>query len=405
MSAWEYCSSVRILLRCLPIPVSMRTRQHAHAFFVSRSNIGTANRQPEVFTHSLKTSKLMGNTNYLKVLSFVFWLALMIGSCYLTVESLDLLTGWPVFILWILSLACFTLASIGTKLICDSLNSSLFITGRGLKLTLGIIFLLVFWVIFSFPTNTHTLFYDSAIKNILTEDIAETREALSKLANTDSRVEKLENEKQATSQNLETITLNYLNEVNNPKNFGHGEVAEKHLAKFNTKLKSLGYTEIIEAITPYPKKKSDLREYTQQMIRTLNNAHKSAVDNYYNPKIAAAKDPRKTKQFTDNIKQLNKLEKYLASHPDCDEPTRQTEQMLSKCYNQIYTNTTPADSRFSGETKTERVRSVIQLVKDFFTDNIPGGRDLTFFIILALIIDVAGFIFFFYATKQSTTIN
>ncbi|MBR6482565.1 MAG: hypothetical protein IKT26_04970, partial [Bacteroidaceae bacterium] len=115
---------------------------------------------------------------------------------------------------------------------------------------------------------------------------------------------------------------------------------------------------------------------------------------------AATKDSKKTKQFTDNINLLSRLEKHLADNPTCDEPTRKTEQLLSKCYNQIYTNTTPPDSRFYGETKTERVRSVIQLVKDFFTGNIPGNRDLTYFIIIALIIDIAGFIFFFYATKQ-----
>lgn len=342
----------------------------------------------------------MGNTNYLKVLSFAFWLALMIGSCYLTVESLDLLTGWPVFILWILSLACFTLASIGTKLICDSLNTALFITGRGMKLTLGIIFLLVFWLIFSFPTNTHTLFYDSAIKNILTEDIAETKEALSKLANTDSRVEQLENEKLAKATELSTIIENYVAEVNNPQNLGHGNKAEKHLAEFNAKLVPLGCKIKAESLKPYPTKKSQLRDYTERMTTKLVSIAGTAIANYYNPKIAATKDSKKTKQFTDNINLLSRLEKHLADNPTCDEPTRKTEQLLSKCYNQIYTNTTPPDSRFYGETKTERVRSVIQLVKDFFTGDIPGNRDLTYFIIIALIIDIAGFIFFFYATKQ-----
>ena len=140
-----------------------------------------------------------------------------------------------------------------------------------MKLTLGIIFLLVFWLIFSFPTNTHTLFYDSAIKNILTEDIAETKEALSKLANTDSRVEQLENEKLAKATELSTIIENYIAEVNNPQNLGHGNKAEKHLAEFNAKLIPLGCNTKAESLKPYPTKKNQLRDYTERMSSKLVN--------------------------------------------------------------------------------------------------------------------------------------
>ena len=113
----------------------------------------------------------MGQNNLLKIISALAFLALAAVSCWATQESLHLLLpSWPVVICWIVTIAFFVIASLGTKLIVDSLNQNVYITKRGEKLIGGILIVIAFWLLFSMPTNTHTFFYRNAISSIASED-------------------------------------------------------------------------------------------------------------------------------------------------------------------------------------------------------------------------------------------
>ena len=126
----------------------------------------------------------MGKTNYLKLGSALAFLALAAVSCWATQESLHLLLpSWPQALCWVVTVAFFFIASWGTKLIVDSFNANAYVEKRGLRLLAGIGIMLVFWLIFSMPTNTHTFFYRNAISGVASSDITATKGYLDQLKN------------------------------------------------------------------------------------------------------------------------------------------------------------------------------------------------------------------------------
>lgn len=146
----------------------------------------------------------MGQNNILKIISVFAFIALAAVSCWATQESLHLLLpSWPQAICWIVTVAFFIIASVGTKLIVDSLNQNVYIEKRGMKLLGGILIVLVFWLMFSMPTNTHTFFYRNAIGSIASEDITTTKGYLDQLKN-NTLTEKKIQDKQTEVSNVST---------------------------------------------------------------------------------------------------------------------------------------------------------------------------------------------------------
>ena len=69
----------------------------------------------------------MNQTNYLKLFSVLAFLAFAAVSCWATAESLQLLLpSWPIFACWIVTIGFFIIASLGTKMIVDSLNQNIY---------------------------------------------------------------------------------------------------------------------------------------------------------------------------------------------------------------------------------------------------------------------------------------
>lgn len=97
--------------------------------------------------------------------SLIAFLILAGISCWATEKSLHMLlpAGWPEILVWGITIAFFVVASIGTKLIADSLMSNEFVENRKGKLWGGIFLVIFFWLIMSMPTNTHTFFYNDKI--------------------------------------------------------------------------------------------------------------------------------------------------------------------------------------------------------------------------------------------------
>ena len=82
----------------------------------------------------------MNQTNYLKLFSVLAFLAFAAVSCWATAESLQLLLpSWPSFACWIVTIGFFIIASLGTKMIVDSLNQNIYMEKRGTKLFLGVL--------------------------------------------------------------------------------------------------------------------------------------------------------------------------------------------------------------------------------------------------------------------------
>ncbi len=80
---------------------------------------------------------------------------------------------------------------------------------RGKKLILGIVLLLVFWLVCSMPTNTHTFFYRSFINQKIETDISRTQGYLAQIKN-NVVTEKLIQSKIAELENNVNVRLGEL---------------------------------------------------------------------------------------------------------------------------------------------------------------------------------------------------
>ena len=88
--------------------------------------------------------------NYMKLLSLLAFVAFAAVSCWATAESLHLLLpSWPVVLCWIVTIGFFVIASLGSKMIVDSMNPNIYQERRGLTLMGGLFLLLVFWLVCS----------------------------------------------------------------------------------------------------------------------------------------------------------------------------------------------------------------------------------------------------------------
>ena len=101
-------------------------------------------------------------------------------SCWATEKSLHMLlpAGWPEVLVWGITIAFFIVASIGTKLIADSLMSQGYVENRKGKLWGGVLLVVFFWLLMSMPTNTHTFFYNDKIGSTISKDIETTNKYL-----------------------------------------------------------------------------------------------------------------------------------------------------------------------------------------------------------------------------------
>ena len=130
----------------------------------------------------------MGQTNYLKILWGLLYLLFATISCIVTEESIHLsFPTYSVPMCWIITVGFYVIASIGGALLLDSLSRHPVITfidvkrHRGACLTIGVLILLFFWLVFSMPTNTHTFLYHNQIDKTISEDITVTNNYLNQL--------------------------------------------------------------------------------------------------------------------------------------------------------------------------------------------------------------------------------
>lgn len=141
--------------------------------------------------------------------SFVAFLILAGISCWATEKSLHMLlpATWHEIIVWGITIAFFVVASIGTKLIVDSLLSQGFIENRKAKLCGGTILVIFFWLLMSMPTNTHTFFYKDKIGSTISKDIEITNKYLQQIVDlgADSKTVVLDARGKAIKDSVENL--------------------------------------------------------------------------------------------------------------------------------------------------------------------------------------------------------
>ncbi len=366
----------------------------------------------------------MNNNNFLKIFSIIAFVAFMLVSCWATVESLHMSLVWPKPFFWVVAIGLFVISSLGTKLIVDSFNQRIRVDNRGWHLVGGIVLLLIFWVMFSLPTNTHTFFYNAKIRTVVQGDIKRTEYYLQQLSNNS----KVEDAIKAAQTNYEEKVWDafraFKEEIENSINTGYGPVAKERLADLNAvlggeplKLLSGNFSSAIkrqQLIAQYQsmvnekveqKKKEIARSMTPQDVVTFKTDADKALKKLKKADEVIADYKSKNKMIPSKILReqiepiINNGYKVISANRDYVDFLKDAKgQYVDR---DVYTEKRAANGEvIEPETKTLRMFNVLSVWQDFFKGKYKG-MGFFYWILIAVLVDLAGFIFFDIAFRRT----
>lgn len=349
----------------------------------------------------------MNENKFIKMFTLTGFIVFAAVSCWATTESLHLLLpSWPIIFCWAITIGFFFIASWGTKMIADSLNQNVYMEKRGATLAGGIIIVLIFWLLCSMPTNTHTFFFRNLIDQKVTNDIASTQGYLSQIKDntvTEGRIQarcaEVENQIHTKLQSLEA-------EIKNPLNPGNGPETKKILGEI-AQILGVSKIPILSGKGNSISERNTLYQaYRDEILLMLDNKKmniwKEMLPSNDNYRKVAAKD----------WKNLELIKKYIGdgqlSLTDADGVKKVCDN-LNQSYSTIKTyqqfvdfkdeNDKEAYTAENPQTKVSRLLSVYDVWVDFLTGK-EGGRAFAFWIIISILIDIAAFIFFDIAFRK-----
>jgi len=355
----------------------------------------------------------MDQNKFLKIFALVAFVSLMLVSCWATVESLHLLLpSWPVPAFWVITVIVFIFTSMCVKYIVDSFDQRVRIDNRGWRLIGGVLLFTFCWIVIILPTNTHTFFYRSAIKDVLIKDLTETKGKLQNLSNEGDAGKIIAQDKVDFKNKIDGLFAKFAAEINNPGNMGWADKAEAVIIELEGELGEIqrlqlrsnsfeGRQELVQAMRDQIDKLlvSKLTVYDQRLANINRELDKPAIQNLIN--------------------EIQRVQNKMQAEPNNnDEPTEKTSNVLSQAYKIIdnycdvlkneFEKSYPEKIKmaivdkkaYSGVSKTERMRKVYEVWKDFFA-GVFAGRGFLFWVLVAAIVDVLGFISFDLAFKIS----
>lgn len=350
---------------------------------------------------------VMNQTNYLKLFSLIAFFAFAAISCWATAESLHLLLpNLPKIVCWAITIGFFFIASWGSKMIVDSLDQNIYQEKRGLKLVLGIIILIIFWLICSMPTNTHTFFYRNIISDKVNTDLSVTRGYLGQIKNN------TRNKDQATLKinelrNEIDILLGELKaEIESEVNPGFGPKSKEILRKFADKL-GVAKIEPLSYKGVSKQERAKLIDTYRKKILTLTDTR---ADNIMSHILTPNSDNMKEVKVHDE--NLALVKKYIDEGTidlneandikDVCDKLNTGYNTIKKNRNFVNFNSELDEAKYTADNPVTEVKRTIS-VFDVWTDFLKGeysGYGFTFWIIISVLVDVAAFIFFDIAFKE-----
>lgn len=285
-------------------------------------------------------------------------------------------------------------------MICDSFDRHNYVEKRGAKLMGGIAIMFFFWLLCSMPTNTHTFLFKSVISDKVTQDIATTEGYLKQIQDNVVSKDAINLKIEELREAVEAKLVDLAAELNNPNNPGNGPEANRILRELAPIL-GVDKIEPLSGPVNTVQDRNNLVDAYRSKIYAIRDAKAKSIeakmsptsDNYQkdaksrleelqvvSDKIAKSElDLGDAKDFEEVCKKINlgyetiKMYKdYVSFNNDADE--------------KLYT----ADKSI---TNVQRMKSVIEVWKDFFAGEF-AGHGVFFWILLSILVDVGGFIFF-----------
>lgn len=353
----------------------------------------------------------MESKNYLKIVYLLAFIAFAGVSCWATAESLHLLLSqWPTAMCWVVTVGFFIIASFGTKMIVDSLNQNIYMDKRGSKLVMGVIIVLVFWLVCSMPTNTHTFFYRTVVNDVVNNDIQKSKNYLTQVKDNANNTEQANIKVQELKNKIDVLLGELESEIMNEANPGFGPKSEEIFRKF-AKVLDVDKIEPLNAKASTKQERMKLCDAYRQKIYTIADSKARSI-------IASITSPstENQKEASTMVKNLDIMKKAidngdidLNNAEDMENPGGVCDK-LNNAYNIIKKNDQfvnfkseedkAAFTAPSPVTKTKRLISVFDAWEGYFKGDFEG-HGFVFWIIISILVDIAAFIFFDLAFKKT----
>ena len=360
-------------------------------------------------------------TNWKNILAWIAFAALAAISCYLTSESLyNLYPNVPKIIMWVVAIVFYVVASICFTMFLKAFDKDEYFrpgpfTSRAGHLAFGVLGLVFFWLVFSMPTNTHTLMYIDSVVPVLQGDIDNTKGYLEGLTTKggNTAIANLQNEYTQKEEEVNGILRQMQNEIDNPTNPGIGP-------DFNSRRQALENALSVKGLTFGLQK--DFREgqgrdrrswsTTYEYYRTQAHEHLKRIKAVYDKEISEIRKELDTPVITNLTENLTEASKSLKTMKGLDYSILdKADAAVLEGYSYLgvsnHSKFVPFKDaaereRYTREkpiTKTKALKNVTKVWGDFIRGEFDG-HGFFYKILIALLIDIAAFIFFYIATKK-----
>ncbi len=291
-------------------------------------------------------------------------------------------------------------------MIVDSLNQNIYLEKRGIRLVGGVLIVLVFWLVCSMPTNTHTFFYRTVINDKVNTDISTTRGYLGQIKNNTNNKTQATIKVNELKNNIDVLLGELEAEIKNEVNPGFGSKSKEILRKFATLLS-------VDKVEPL-----SFKGTSKQDREKLCDAYRAKIylltENRATNIMAHILSPN-----ADNIKEVKRddenlalVKKYIGDKTINLNDAEDIEDVCGKLntsYNTVRKNrdfvnfsSKTDEANYTADNPVTKVKRMIN-VFDVWEDFIKGeysGHGFMFWIIISILVDIAAFIFFDLAFKK-----
>lgn len=369
----------------------------------------------------------MEKTLFQKICAGAFLIFAVI-SCIATAQSLCLtleldVPFWVMFIIaFVFAFGLYLLTSYCFKLVIDSLNMDVYVEHRRRDFILGLCGVLLFWLVCSMPTNTHSLLYTKVVDTVVVAELDNQREVLED--ESQKQNQDLINERDQKINNLITRVNNlkqeFVDEVTHPDRVGFGDRAESHIRQIEAEIKTVDAGTILKDIQLSGISRSranDIAGRGQEQIDSyLANEVNEIARDYENRIANNSLEKNKLEGLIDNIDRAKaNLKDSSKGHQERIKDARNT---LNSVYNlpdyrdEILDNVETLIVASEGHTdsnvdkykiyKTERLHNVFKMWSDYFSGRMSDlDFDMVYWIVISIIIDIAGLVFFAIAFRKT----
>ena len=346
----------------------------------------------------------MEQNKFLKIFALVAFVAFAAVSCWSTTESLFLTlenAQIPKWVFWIAVVGLYVLTSICFKMVLDSFNQNIYVEHRKVKFVIGLLGVIVLWIAFSMPTNSHTFFYKQMAKNTAVKELKHVDGELQKLSSENTFLETYNAEWNKFEADVLNALAGVKREINDFQNIGTGDKTEARIVDVEDLLGlKTGTIARIKARNSTQKELNKVCEYYDKAVKEqLEIKHQQ-----HNVKVASALE-----DFQQKMASVGPIRRAIKTTLDqLDDAQFDKEAVLKNARIVIGQSYAELESQFNGlytydETiyRSDRLVKVTKVWGDYFKGKFKNtDYTLWYWILLAVIVDIAAFAFFSIAFKK-----